>query len=149
MRSLSSEIPPAKAPGPASASTQLEASKLGVSTKAGKIIVTSTGDSLIIEKEAAKEPLQIVRIETDDPPRDKKVRVDFNRSSLERNFITPARAMSDFLLKASDLEDLRKTRRRSPYVTEPPITVYWRRDVESKAIQVWGSRENLLRECLR
>lgn len=118
-------------------------------TKAGKILVTSTGDSLIIEKQSAKEPLQIVQIETEDPPRNKKLRVDFNRSSLERNFITPARAISDFLLKASDLEDLRKTRRRSPYVTEPPITVYWRKDVETKAIEVWGSRENLLRECLK
>lgn len=57
--------------------------------------------------------------------------------------------MSDFLLRASDLDSLSKTRRRSPYVTEPPITVYWRKDVESKAIEVWGSRENLLRECLK
>lgn len=57
--------------------------------------------------------------------------------------------MSDFLLKASDLDVLLKTRRRSPYVTEPPITVYWRKDVEAKAIEVWGSRENLLRECLK
>lgn len=46
-------------------------SELGVTTKAGKIIVTSTGDSLIIEKaNLLPEPLQIVRIEADDPPRD-------------------------------------------------------------------------------
>jgi len=51
---------------------------------------------------------------------------------MERNFITPVRAMSDFLLKPSDLEGLRKTKRRSPYESEPPITVYWRKDVESK-----------------
>lgn len=56
--------------------------------------------------------------------------------------------MSDFLLKPSDLENLPKTKRRSPYEQEPPITVYWRKDVEEKAIEVWGSRENLLRECL-
>ncbi|XP_054739393.1 proton-coupled zinc antiporter SLC30A9, mitochondrial [Anastrepha obliqua] len=79
----------------------------------------------------------------------KRVLVDFNRSSLERNFITPARAMSDFLLKASDLESLSKIKRRSPYEQEPPITVYWRKDVEAKAIGVWGSRENLLREQLK
>lgn len=53
-------------------------------------------------------------------------------SSLERNFITPVRAMSDFLLKPSDLENLPKTKRRSPYEFEPPITVYWRKDVEAK-----------------
>lgn len=78
-----------------------------------------------------------------------KPKVDFNKSSLERNFVTPARAMSDFLLKASDLESLAKIKRRSPYEQEPPITVYWRKDVEAKAIEVWGSRENLLRECLK
>lgn len=78
----------------------------------------------------------------------RRERVDFNRSSLERNFITPARAMSDFLLKMSDLDSLPKTKRRSPYEQEPPIVVYWRKDVEAKAIEVWGSRENLLRECL-
>lgn len=79
----------------------------------------------------------------------KRVRVDFSRSSLERNFITPNRATTDFLLKAADLEVLPKTKRRSPYEQEPPITVYWRKDVEAKAIEVWGSRENLLKECLK
>lgn len=79
----------------------------------------------------------------------RRARVDFNRSSLERNFITPTRAMSDFLLKPSDLENLPKTKRRSPYEQEPPITVYWRKNVEEKAIEVWGTRENLLRECLK
>lgn len=79
----------------------------------------------------------------------KRKRVDFALSSLERNFITPNRAMSDFLLKATDLESLPKTKRRSPYEHEGPITVYWRKDVEAKAIEIWGSRENLLKECLK
>ncbi|CAD7012214.1 unnamed protein product [Ceratitis capitata] len=79
----------------------------------------------------------------------KRVLVDFNRSSLERNFITPTRAMSDFLLNASDLESLSKIKRRSPYEQEPPITVFWRKDVEARAISVWGSRENLLKEQLK
>jgi zinc transporter 9 len=79
----------------------------------------------------------------------KRKRVNFALSSLERNFITPNRAMSDFLLKASDLESLPKTKRRSPYENEAPITVYWRKDVEAKAIEQWGSRENLLKACLR
>ncbi|XP_023302622.2 zinc transporter 9 [Lucilia cuprina] len=82
-------------------------------------------------------------------PKPKRVKVDLNRSSLERNFITPARAMSDFLLKASDLETLPKIKRRSPYEQEPPITVYWRKDVEAKAINIWGSKENLIKECLK
>ena len=65
-------------------------------------------------------------------PAKKKARVDLTASSMERNFITPVRAMSDFLLKPIDLEGLRKTKRRSPYENEPPITVYWRKDVEAK-----------------
>lgn len=44
--------------------------QLGVSTKNGKLLVTSTGDSLIIEKATPKEPIQIVRIEADQPQRD-------------------------------------------------------------------------------
>lgn len=62
----------------------------------------------------------------------KRLRVDLTASSFERNFITPIRAMSDFLLKPFHLEDLRKTQRRSPYENEPPITVYWRKDVEQR-----------------
>ncbi|KAJ9597059.1 hypothetical protein L9F63_027051, partial [Diploptera punctata] len=80
--------------------------------------------------------------------RKKKARVDHTASSMERNFITPVRAMSDFLLKPVDLEGLRKTKRRSPYENEPPITVFWRKDVEAKAIEVWGSRETLLKELI-
>ncbi|KAK6630276.1 hypothetical protein RUM44_004943 [Polyplax serrata] len=75
--------------------------------------------------------------------------VDLNKCSTERNFITPVRAMTDFLLKPSDLEGLRKTKRRSPYENDPPITVYWRKDVEAKALDVWGSKENLLKEILK
>jgi zinc transporter 9 len=65
-------------------------------------------------------------------PGKKHVRVDLTATSMERNFITPVRATSDFLLKPSDLEGFRKTKRTSPYESEPPITVYWRKDVESK-----------------
>lgn len=78
----------------------------------------------------------------------KRPRFDY-RVSLERNFITPARAISDFMLTPADLEKLPKIKRRSPYEQEPPMTVYWRRDVEAKALEVWGSRENLLRERLK
>ncbi|XP_070069525.1 proton-coupled zinc antiporter SLC30A9, mitochondrial isoform X1 [Drosophila takahashii] len=80
------------------------------------------------------------------PP--KRPRFDY-RASLERNFVTPNRAISDFLLTAADLESLPKIKRRSPYEQEPPMTVYWRRDVEAKAVEVWGSKENLLRERLK
>ncbi|XP_075212575.1 solute carrier family 30 member 9 isoform X2 [Lycorma delicatula] len=78
-----------------------------------------------------------------------RARVDLTASSVERNFITPGRAMSDFLLKSSDLEGLRPSKRRSPFENEPPITVYWRKDVEAKAIEKWGSLEALEKEKLQ
>lgn len=113
-------------------------------------------DKVIFEQksnETKKSQIKIdnisLKVSTPVGTKTKERRVDFSRSSLERNFITPSRAISDFLLKMSDLESLPKTKRRSPYEQEPPIIVYWRKDVEAKAIEVWGSRENLLRECLK
>lgn len=127
-----------------------------INTNKGKLVVTaniqdSKVNDVILEKEIGSQENVPTAIPQTDPTKlpSKRARVDFNRSSLERNFITPARALSDFLLRASDLESLPKIKRRSPYEQEPPITVYWRKDVEAKAIEVWGSRENLLRECLK
>ncbi|XP_063613200.1 proton-coupled zinc antiporter SLC30A9, mitochondrial-like [Penaeus indicus] len=79
----------------------------------------------------------------------KKEKFDTSHPSTERNFITAVRAMAEFLLKPSDLENLRKTKRRSPFENEPPITVYWRKDVEEKAVQVWGSIESLEKEKMK
>lgn len=66
----------------------------------------------------------------------KRLLIDFSASYTERNFITPMRAMTEYLLKQSDLESLPKVLRRSPYESEPPITVHYRKDVEAKAIEV-------------
>ncbi|KAM0727586.1 Proton-coupled zinc antiporter SLC30A9, mitochondrial [Formica fusca] len=101
-----------------------------------------------IEKQSA-ESKELSKDDVMSKKAKKRIRVDKSTSSLERNFITPVRAMSDFLLKPSDLESLPKTKRRSPYELEPPITVYWRKDVEAKALEVWGSREALLKELLK
>lgn len=134
--------------------------KLEINTKNGKLLIVATSNDTNLENIVLTKDKQSIndnenvktlpdasnKIQSGKPRRE---RVDFSRSSLERNFITPARAMSDFLLKLSDLESLPKTKRRSPYEQEPPIVVYWRKDVEAKAIEKWGSRENLLRECLK
>lgn len=99
-------------------------------------------------------PIRIEAVETAAPttqtaaPAPKRPRFDY-RISLERNFVTPARAISDFMLSATDLEKLPKIKRRSPYEQEPPMTVYWRRDVEAKALEVWGSRDGIVRERLK
>jgi len=103
-----------------------------------KIIAKVTSDKKTETKEQAVKP----------PPKKRK-RLDLTAQSLERNFITPVRAMSDFLLKPSDLESLPKTKRRSPYEAEPPITVYWRKDVEAKALEVWKTKENLQKELIK
>ncbi|XP_023223713.1 zinc transporter 9-like [Centruroides sculpturatus] len=73
-------------------------------------------------------------------------KLDVTKIFTERNFITPLRAMNEYLLKPTDLEELRKIQRRSPYEESPPINVYLRKDVELKAIEVWGSMEALQRE---
>lgn len=61
--------------------------------------------------------------------------------SYDRNFITTTRALTDFMLKPTDLKSLRVTTRRSPNEVDPPLSVYWRKDVEAKAREVWGSLE--------
>lgn len=80
------------------------------------------------------------------PKKKERIKLDLTLATTERNFVTPVRAMSEYLLKPSDLQDLRKFVRRSPYENEPPITVYLRRDIEAKALQVWGSFESLQKE---
>lgn len=132
------------------------------STKKGTLVVHTSvskddklNDRVIFEQKTNETKKNQIKNENVSPKtspagtKTKERRIDFSRSSLERNFITPSRAISDFLLKMSDLESLPKTKRRSPYEQEPPIIVYWRKDVETKAIEVWGSREKLLRECLK
>lgn len=81
--------------------------------------------------------------------RSSRIPLDLTASSLERNFVTPGRAMSDFLLKMEHLETLKATKRRSPSINKAPITVFWRKDVEQKALEVWGTKDNLLKEILR
>ncbi|KAF6019694.1 hypothetical protein EB796_022009 [Bugula neritina] len=65
---------------------------------------------------------------------------------LSNVFITPLRAMREYLLTPSDLTDLWKTTRRSPYENSPPITVYLRHDVVKKAKEKYGTLENLEKE---
>jgi zinc transporter 9 len=65
-----------------------------------------------------------------------KDKTSFSNLTTGRNFITPIRAMNEYLLKPNDLNELRKFQRRSPYANEPPITVYLRKDIETKYVCV-------------
>uniref|UniRef100_K7FAR8 Proton-coupled zinc antiporter SLC30A9, mitochondrial n=1 Tax=Pelodiscus sinensis TaxID=13735 RepID=K7FAR8_PELSI len=68
----------------------------------------------------------------------------------QNNFITGVRAINEFCLKSSsDLEQLRKIRRRSPHEDTEAFTVFLRSDVETKSLEVWGSPEALARERKR
>uniref|UniRef100_A0A8C6UIW3 Proton-coupled zinc antiporter SLC30A9, mitochondrial n=1 Tax=Neogobius melanostomus TaxID=47308 RepID=A0A8C6UIW3_9GOBI len=71
---------------------------------------------------------------------------DYGAKYTKNNFITAVRAMNEFCLKPSDLEQLRKIRRRSPHDDTEAFTVFLRSDVEAKALDVWGSPEALARE---
>nr|XP_004658728.1 zinc transporter 9 isoform X2 [Jaculus jaculus] len=72
---------------------------------------------------------------------------EYGAKYTKNNFITGVRAINEFCLKSSDLEQLRKIRRRSPHEdTTESFTVYLRSDVEAKSLEVWGSPEALARE---
>ncbi|XP_048386012.1 proton-coupled zinc antiporter SLC30A9, mitochondrial isoform X2 [Stegostoma tigrinum] len=70
---------------------------------------------------------------------------DYGSTYTQNNFITGMRALNEFCLKPSDLEQLRKIKRRSPHDDTEAFTVYLRSDVEAKALEVHGSREALAR----
>lgn len=110
---------------------------------------SAEGDRSTVATKTTKQILQETASTLKSRPRNPRIPVDPSVSSLERNFVTPGRAMTDFMLKMEHLETLKATKRRSPYINEPPITVYWRKDVEKKAVEVWGSKDNLLKEILR
>ncbi|CAG9792013.1 unnamed protein product [Diatraea saccharalis] len=115
------------------------------------IIKTETDENKVVTKLTIEksQPITPPPNQTAASPVKKRLLIDFSASYTERNFITPIRAMTEYLLKQSDLESLPKVLRRSPYESEPPITVYYRKDVEAKAIEVWGSKEALEKELLR
>ena len=63
--------------------------------------------------------------------------------SYDRNYITESRAIDEYLLDKSDMQGLRMTVRRSANETDPPHKVYWRKDIEARAILKWGSLEKV------
>ncbi|XP_070554265.1 proton-coupled zinc antiporter SLC30A9, mitochondrial-like isoform X2 [Ptychodera flava] len=79
----------------------------------------------------------------------RRKRIDYTKQYTDNNTITAIRAMKEYLLKSSDLDGIRKTRRRSPFDEadgQSGMMVYLRSDVEARAMEVWGSKEALDRE---
>ncbi|KAM6361025.1 LOW QUALITY PROTEIN: proton-coupled zinc antiporter SLC30A9, mitochondrial [Alca torda] len=93
------------------------------------------------QKQSFQEPIQV------------KVKAvlkkrEYGPKYTQNNFITGVRAIN-VCLKSSDLDQLRKIKRRSPHDDTETFTVYLRSDVEAKSLEVWGSPEALARERKR
>ncbi|RUS74794.1 hypothetical protein EGW08_017440, partial [Elysia chlorotica] len=61
-------------------------------------------------------------------------------------YILPQRALVEYLLKPSDLNDLPKYTRRSPYADGNRLTLYLRSDVEAVALEKWKNFDKLNKE---
>lgn len=74
--------------------------------------------------------------------------VNYDRKYYQNTFISTTRAMSDYLLKPSDLEGLKTTAVRSAYSdpNQPPDVCYLKSDVEKKSYEIWEGPEGLARE---
>jgi len=68
------------------------------------------------------------------PPLSTGTESSTTKSSYDRNYITEERALNEFLLSIVDLQGLRVTIRRSANEHDPPHKVYWRKDVEQRAV---------------
>ncbi|KAK6172246.1 hypothetical protein SNE40_015950 [Patella caerulea] len=94
---------------------------------------SQTGDGVSADEKKTKL-LKVSR-------KSRKTALDY--SYTDNIYILPYRALSDYMLKPSDLEGLPKYSRRSPYDTGRKITLYLRSDVEELGKKVWGSLESL------
>ncbi|OQV20539.1 Zinc transporter 9 [Hypsibius exemplaris] len=81
-----------------------------------------------------------------DGKRKRRLPIDYSQEYTDNVYIPAVRAMNDYLLKPTDLDKLRKTTKRSPVTDSPPLTVFLKKDVEQRAIEVWGSMDALQRE---
>ncbi|VVC40685.1 Putative DNA-binding domain,Cation efflux protein,XPA C- terminal [Cinara cedri] len=97
----------------------------------------------VLKSVPLKEILDKVNLEKD------CIKTQRPEKSVDRNYITARRAMTEFMLKSTDLEGLKTIKRRSPFEDEPPINVYWRKDVVAKASEVWGSQEDLVTQLIK
>ncbi|KAF7657719.1 hypothetical protein LDENG_00023130 [Lucifuga dentata] len=119
----------------------------GDAPEAERVVSATTKPSPILPDHNIPTPLGLTKAETIQV----KVRAvlkkrEYGTKYTQNNFITAVRAMNEFCLKPSDLEQLRKIRRRSPHDDTEAFTVFLRSDVEAKALDVWGSLEALARE---
>lgn len=109
----------------------------GVSSNEGKTDAEQS-DSKIIPKINIKLLSKMIR-----------KKIDYSQSYTANNFVTTSRACNEYLLKPTDLTSLKQHQRRNPfdeYGEHENINVYLKRDVEAKAIKIWGSLEAIAKE---
>lgn len=134
-----------------------DTAKNGAATEAGATIrkeAVSPPDSAT--QAATTRPLNANTVLASFPPEQIQIRVkpvlkkrEYGTRYTQNNFITAVRAMNEFCLNSSDLEKLRRIRRRSPHDDSEAFTVFLRLDIEAKALDVWGSLDALARERRR
>lgn len=76
----------------------------------------------------------------------KRAKIDWSAVYYDNTYVTPIRALNEYMLISADLETLPKYTRRSPFVGVGNMSVYLKTDIEQKAYEVWGGREEFLKE---
>ncbi|CAL8082360.1 unnamed protein product [Orchesella dallaii] len=67
-------------------------------------------------------------------------------TAMERKFVTQVRAIKEYLLTVDELQGLQKHMKRSPHSNQNVMFMYWRWEVEMKAIKKFGTLKNLQEE---
>lgn len=70
-----------------------------------------------------------------------KTQLTYDDSVKSIKYITPIRAMKEYLLKSNDVENIPKYYSRSPYSSETRTLVFRRSDVEQLAYEKHGGKE--------
>ncbi|XP_059162959.1 proton-coupled zinc antiporter SLC30A9, mitochondrial-like [Physella acuta] len=107
---------------------------------AGQSEAATTGETADAERKKNKVLSVIPRMRKPNP-------IDYSYTG--NIYILPKRALVEYLLMPSDIVDLPKYTRRSPYDDGTRITLYLRTDVEEAALKKWGDFDKLNKEKAR
>lgn len=70
-------------------------------------------------------------------------RRDYSKKFTDNNTVTPVQAMTEYVLKPSDLEGLPQIKVRSPYNVGAELFVYREKDVRRRAMEVHGTLKDI------
>merc|ERR1719370_2159316 len=130
----------------------LEASLKSLSTSAlcgernNSILGSSGSEGLQLRKNLANQMVKAISSTSKDSENTSKGAAGVEQGKYDRNYVTERRAKEEFLLELKDLEEMRFTHRRSAIDDSQPHKVFWRKDIEDKVIERWGSMEKMILE---